>query len=409
MRDTGKEVVLIRYGELFLKSEPVKRQFISLLKRNLEIALDSKSLSHKFEVQRGRILVYGEDPLAIAAVASRIFGVVDVSVALRTDPDLEMISGAALAHAKKSLKPGISFAVRAKRQGVSGITSQEIAARVGAAVQKAVPGTEVDLASPDYEIFVEMRDFGGFVYDCRHQGPGGLPWGTQGRVLSLLSAGIDSPVASWLMMKRGCEVTHLHLNGGSFFGSDVADTVLRHLCTLSTWVAGFPLDLMMVDAEYFYELLCEKVKPRYRCVLCKRFMVGVGSVIAAKEGGIKAMLLGDSLGQVASQTLHNIAVTSENASFTVLRPLIGFDKEETVALARQIGTFDPVHGDIGCNAVPRLPATQADLGEIRRCEENMDMQALIDEAQNQVRHYTAKNGVLEDATRIDPRFRPQAA
>ncbi|HEU17237.1 MAG TPA: tRNA 4-thiouridine(8) synthase ThiI, partial [Methanolinea sp.] len=119
------ELVLIRYGELFLKSEPVKRHFIGLLLRNLKKALDSKGLEHRFEVQRGRILVAGDDPGAIASTASRVFGVVDVSVSLRTDPNPERLCKSALSRAQESLKPGMSFAVRAKRQGVHGITSQE--------------------------------------------------------------------------------------------------------------------------------------------------------------------------------------------------------------------------------------------------------------------------------------------
>lgn len=387
------EIVLIRYGELFLKSEPVKRHFIGHLLRNLKRALDSKDISHKFEVQRGRILVLGDDPPAISRAASRVFGVVDVAVSLRSDPDVEQISESALSRARQSLKPGMSFAVRAKRQGVSGITSQDLAARIGAAVIEAVPGAEVDLSRPDYEIFVEMRDFGGFVYDSRLPGPGGLPWGTQGKVLSLLSAGIDSPVASWLMMKRGCEVTHLHIDAGSFSGSDVTETVLRHHCTLSNWVSGFPLDLLVIDAEYFYEALTSRVKPRYRCVLCKRYMMGIGSAIAREEG-MEALVTGDNLGQVASQTLTNLATVSETASVAVLRPLIAFDKDKIVDLARRIGTFDKVQGDTGCRVVPRMPATHAGLEEIRSLEEILDMRELIYESRNHIRHYAFENGEL---------------
>jgi len=390
------EIVLIRYGELFLKSEPVKRHFIGHLLRNLKKALDSKGLVHKFDVQRGRILVFGDDPPAISRTACRIFGVIDAAVSLCTDPDFDRICESALSLARESLKPGMSFAVRAKRQGVPGITSQELAARIGAAVMDVVPGAVVDLSGPDYEIFVEMRDFGGFVYDSRVPGPGGLPWGTQGRVLSLLSAGIDSPVASWLMMKRGCEVTHLHLDAGSFSGSDVEDTMFRHHCTLSTWISGFPLDLIVLDAEYFYKALTSRVKPRYRCVLCKRYMMSAGSAIV-KEEGMEALLTGDNLGQVASQTLPNLATISEAASVAVLRPLIAFEKEKIVDLARKIGTFDQVHGDIGCRAVPKLPATQAGLEEIRRFEEILDMQELIDDACNHIRRYTAQDGELVES------------
>lgn len=390
------ELVLIRYGELFLKSEPVRRHFIGILLRNLKRALDARGLEHRFEVHRGRILVAGDDPGAIASIASRVFGVVDVSVSLRTDPDPEHLCESALSRARESLKPGMTFAVRAKRQGVQGTTSQELAAGIGAAVMDAVPGIKVDLSSPDYELFVEMRDFGGFVYDSRVAGPGGLPWGTQGRLLSLLSSGIDSPVASWLMMKRGCEVTHLHFDAGPFSGPDVKETVFRHHCTLSTWISGFPLELLVLDAEYFYEALTSRVKPRWRCVLCKRFMVGAGSMIG-KEAGMQALLTGDNLGQVASQTLVNLATITDAATVAVLRPLIAFDKEGIVDLARKIQTFDQVQGDLGCRAVPKMPATSAGIEDILEAEEILGMQELIDDARHHVRRYTAQDGELVES------------
>lgn len=392
-RTESMQVVLIRYGELFLKSEPVKRHFIKILLRNLAKALDSKGLSHRFDVYRGRILVYGQDIPAIAENARRVFGVVDVSVSEKTGIDLDEMADAACSLARNSLKPGMSFAIRAKRQGVEGMTSQELGAEIGAAVIGTVPGVCVDLTNPQYEIFVERRDFGGFVYDSRLTAPGGLPWGTQGKVLSLLSAGIDSPVASWLMMKRGCEVAHLHVDGGSFAGRDVFDAALRHHCTLSTWIPGFLQDLWVLDAEYFYEALTSRVKPRYRCVLCKRFMIRVGTAIV-REKGMAALLTGDNLGQVASQTLANLVTVSEAANVMILRPLIAYDKEEAVSIARKIGTFEQKQGDLGCNAVPKMPATSAALEEIRKCEEKLCMDSLVKEAVFHLHSYAALNGEL---------------
>ena len=147
-----------------------------------------------------------------------MFGIIDVSICTLTGKETGDLSSAAAALASTHLEPGMSFAVRAKRQQKVGLTSQELGEQIGSAIYDRVPGLRVDLERPDYEIFVEVRDFGGLVYDSRIPAPGGLPFGTQGHVLVLLSSGIDSPVASWLAMKRGCAITHLHLDAGRWAG-----------------------------------------------------------------------------------------------------------------------------------------------------------------------------------------------
>jgi thiamine biosynthesis protein ThiI len=385
------EAVLLRYGELFLKSEPVKRQFITALLRNVGNALDAAGLDYRFEVHRGRILVYGDHPGEIARVTSRVFGLVDVAVSIVTAPDPAAVTRAAVALAATHLRAEGRFAIRARRQGVEGVNSQQLAARVGEAVMQAVPGVVVDLESPDYEIFVELRQFGGLVYDTRVPAPGGLPLGTQGKVLALLSAGIDSPVAAWLMMKRGCAVEALHVHTGRFAGRDTLETALRHLAALSRWCAGSPLRLHMIDAGDFYEAIVQDAEPRLRCVLCKRFMVKAASAMALRDGYL-AICMGDSLGQVASQTLVNLAVVSEASAVPILRPLVAFDKEETIALAREIGTFEQAQGDLSCAAVPRRPATTSRLDILHAREGRLDVDTFIAGAIAHSRVFTVENG-----------------
>ncbi|MBP1929823.1 thiamine biosynthesis protein ThiI [Methanolinea mesophila] len=390
-------VVLVRYGELFLKSEPVKRQFTGALLRNMGAAMESEGLVYTCEVHRGRILVHGPDPGRIAAVLSRVFGVVEVAVAVLTPPDPEEIAKAALGLAAERLSPGMTFAVRARRQGVEGITSQELGAITGSRIYDAIGGLRVNLDSPDYEVFVELREFGGLVYDHPVPAPGGLPWGTQGPVISLLSSGIDSPVASWLMMKRGCIVEHLHFDGGAFAGSDVLSMALRHHATLSGWCRGYPFILNVCDAEFFYRELVDKVPPRYRCVLCKRFMFRVGSLLAEQRGAL-ALVTGDNLGQVASQTLPNMAAISGAAGrVPVLRPLIANDKNDTITMARKIGTFrQERQGDLGCRAVPGMPATKTTSDELERLEKRLGMDDLVAGALSRCRQVTARNGEIAE-------------
>jgi thiamine biosynthesis protein ThiI len=385
------DVVMVRYGELFLKSEPVKRHFIQNLIRNIGKALQVEGLSHRFELHRGRMLIHGDNPGRIAGITARVFGIVEVAVCRQTGIAMDEITEAAVGLARKHLHPGVRFAVRARRQGISGISSQEIGAVVGSALLDGYPEARVDLSHPDYEIFVEVRDFGALIYDTAIPAPGGLPWGTQGRALSLLSAGIDSPVATWLMMRRGCEMASLHIDGGRYAGADVRATAERHHSILSTWCTGFPMEFLVVDAESFYDAVTGKGPARYRCVLCKRFMLGLGSAIT-RDRQFEALVTGDNLGQVASQTLTNMATISEKATVPVLRPLIGFDKHEVVSIARRIGTFGGKGGDLGCRAVPGTPATAASAGEIREAEEAVGMAGMIEEAMDHVSVLQALNG-----------------
>ena len=389
------EAVMIRYGEIFLKSEKVKRRFISIMAGNISLALEAEGLAHRIETPRGRILIFGDEPRRIAAVAARNFGVVSASVYTATTADIEGIAAAAVEHAERHLRPGMSFAVRARRSGVMGFNSQELGAAVGSAVLDRFPEATVDLTSPDYEVFVEAREFGGLVYDERIGGPGGLPYGTQGEVMALLSAGIDSPVASGLMMRRGCLMVHLNMHSGRFGGADTERNVLANHARLSAWVPGHPLDLLVVDMEPFFEAITALKEPRYRCILCKRFMLRVAGILA-KERGAAALVNGDNLGQVASQTLANMAVITPAATVPVLRPLIGFDKEEIVERARAIGTFEAHPGSVECTVAPRYPSTAAPAETIADLEEEIGAAGLAVRAAGTVRRYRAKNGEIEE-------------
>jgi thiamine biosynthesis protein ThiI len=391
-------LVMVRYGELFLKSEPVKHHFIGLLLRNIGKALSAANLSYHFETPRGRIFIHGAEPDKIAAIARRCFGVVDVSVCTLTTGGIDALCTEAVALASARLFAPMSFAVRGKRQNKVGLTSQELGTVVGSAIYDHIPGLRVDLTHPDYELFVEVRDIGGLVYDSRIAAPGGLPWGTQGKVLGLLSSGIDSPVASWLAMKRGCEVTHLHLDGGKWAGNDVQEAAIENHRRLSLWCPGNVMPLVIADSEPLYDQMTRlRIPPRLRCVICKRFMMRVGSRLLEKEGAT-ALVTGENLGQVASQTLPNLAVISEAVTAPVIRPLITYDKEETITIARKIGTFDMHPGDLACRAVPKMPTTAASLEAVKEAEARMGIDELLARALASVRYVNAENGKITEQT-----------
>ncbi|WP_245926495.1 tRNA uracil 4-sulfurtransferase ThiI [Methanospirillum lacunae] len=392
--ENGKSgAVMIRFGELFLKSEPVRRQFMKVLIGNIRSALSSHEIEYSLVDNRSRIIVCSKTPEAMIPLLSHIFGIVDIAPALLTDSSLPALCDAAGKLASRNLKPGMSFAIRARRDQVPGFTSQELGAEAGGAVLESVPGVRVDLTHPDYEVYLEARKEGGLAYDIRIPGPGGLPYGTQGSVLSLISAGIDSPVASWMMMKRGVKVSFLYIDTGTWAGCDCTDNVLRNLAALSSWVPGISLSLHIVHAQPLYDLLMNDCEPRYRCVLCKRGMLMLAETFAAQRK-IQAIVTGDNLGQVATQTLQNIVTISSSVAIPVLRPLIGYDKEDIISLARKIGTFTNNPGNTSCGVVPSKPATAADSSLIGDLEERLHMRSIIPSLLDNREKVIALNGKI---------------
>lgn len=390
-----KEAVMIRYGELFLKSEPVMKYYINTLTKNLTAAIEAEGLECSIEQFRGRILITGDDPDRIAQAASRVFGIVGVSRCILTPPDRDMIEETAAHLAAEKLTPGMSFAVRAKRSGMEGFTSQEMGASTGARIFERCPGIRVDLTNPDYEVFAEARAFGGIVYDSRIPGPGGLPLGTQGPFLSLLSAGLDSPVATWMMMRRGCVPVYLHCDGGRYAGHDVCRTAEKNLAVLSSWQPGRTVRMIVVPLEPFYDTLVASGIMRTRCILCKRFMLRVAAAVARQEN-LSAIVMGDNIGQVATQTLANLGVIQDvmPQDIPLLRPLLTYDKDEIVHRARMIGTFRDNAGDLSCTVVPKHPATAAKKDDIATDESQIALDDILREALLQATVVLARNGEI---------------
>lgn len=389
---SGNRAVMVRIGELWLKSEPVKKQFMAALTRNIKSALDTRGIEYAIEEFRGRLLIFGPAE-EIAEEVSRIFGVVDVSICTTTENTPESLGKAAAELAKKNLKSGMRFAVRAKRQQVKGFTSQQLAGIVADKIWEAVPDFIVDLENPEYEIFVEARDFGGVVYDSRIPGVGGLPLGTAGRAAVLISSGIDSPVAAWLMMKRGVTLTGIFADAGKWAGPATKSLALDNARILSKWCPGRAFPLWVVPVEKFLSAVYEKAETHYTCLYCKRFMIRAADKIASVNR-LDAIVTGENLGQVASQTLQNMKVITEVTKTPILRPLLTYDKEEAVALSRRIGTYHESPGDTTCHAVPKKPATTSAEDRICAEESKLDLEGILDEAVCSAELWVAKDGEI---------------
>jgi len=362
-------LLLVRYvGEIGIKGKN-RGYFVKRLRRNLRDALKRRQIAGRVWSEGQRIYVeVDDDALEDASAAlQRVFGVASLSCVFRVDSDLDAIRTQVVALATDAgLAPPRTFRVQVRRADKSfPFKSPEIGRLVGAAVWQ-VTQAPVDLSDKaDLTFGVEIRTEGTFVYGGVTRGPGGMPLGTQGRVFSLLSGGIDSPVAMWLMMRRGCGVIPLH-----FAQSEPEKTKALENCqVLDNWSAGWRIKPIVLDHHEVLAPTANRLRQigeeRWTCLFCKRAMIAKAGELAPQYR-VQAVILGDSLGQVASQTINNMIAISWGSPLPILRPLIAFDKNEIVDLARRIGTYSiSTRKSAGCPFLPHHPITNANLEHLQ--------------------------------------------
>lgn len=366
-------LILLRYGEIALKGQN-RNFFFKRLRRNVRLCLKAYSLEGRVWQEGQRIYLETGDLEAAVAAVRRVFGLVSLSPVHETPAELDSISREAVAVAKKAgLAAGRSYRVRARRSDKSfPYISPEIERRVGARIGAAT-GARVDLSkNADVDIGVEVHQSRALVFGQTIPAPGGLPLGTQGRVVALLSSGIDSPVAAWLMMKRGCGVIPVHFAANQA----QAEQVEQIVSALNRYAFGFQLRPIVLSHHDELDPILERLSlaraERWTCLFCKRALLARASTIAS-EMDASALVTGDSLGQVASQTLSNLEVISYGINKPIFRPLIGYDKTEIVALARQIGTYEAsVQRASACPFLPDKPLTQGSIPKLLDLIDRMD-------------------------------------
>ena len=369
--------VLVRYHEIALKGKN-RPFFIQRLAGNLRRATADLGQVH-VRVLAGRLAVdfpSGVDWETARARVGSVLGVANFSRSRQVAADMEALKAEAVAALAGHRFE--SFRVTTKRSDKAfPKNSGEIDRELGGAV-KAATGARVDLENPELTLFVEvLRDRIFYSFE-KTPGPGGFPVGSSGRVAALLSGGIDSPVAAYRMMKRGCTVVLVHFHAFPLLDRTTIDKT-RELARVLTRFQ-YRSRLLLVPFGSVQQAIVASCPAPLRVVLYRRFMVRIGEALAARHGA-KALVTGESLGQVASQTLDNVAVIDEAARGPILRPLIGMDKEEITYQARRIGTFDvSTLPDQDCCQlfVPRSPATAAKLAEARSAETAVDARALVD-------------------------------
>jgi len=375
-----RSAILCRYGELFLKSGN-RRRFERTLAENVARAVrDLPGIG--IDTPHGRIVAHADAGVVDEACArlERVFGLVSLSVATRVPHDIDAIGTAAVSCARAALDapaPPPTFKVESRRSDKRfAMRSPEISAVVGARVVEAT-GLPVDVHHPALTIGVEVAADTVFVYAGARAAPGGLPVGTAGRGLLLLSGGIDSPVAGWLAAKRGLALDAVYFHSPPYVGEKSRDKVLTLARKLARWQAV--RSVTVVPFTDVQKRLRAAGPGELAVVLYRRMMMRIADAVA-DDLGADALVTGENLGQVASQTIHNLGTIEDAARRVVLRPLLTYDKVETTGLAQRIGTYDTsiLPFDDCCSLfVPAHPATRSRPKDVAPAEAKLDLAAEV--------------------------------
>jgi thiamine biosynthesis protein ThiI len=374
-----EELILVRYGEVALKGGN-RSFFINRLVRNISNALNG--IEHRIIKDRGRILVVlPEGSLKLAEAVNRlkkVFGIVSFSRVVKVEKDLHVIKQKALEMVEKQ-QPD-TFKVESRRADKAfPVKSPEICRQVGAYILENSENIRVDVHQPELLINIEIRE-GAYIFAGQEKGSGGLPTGTGGRGLLLLSGGIDSPVAGWMVAKRGVELEAVHFHSFPFTSERAKQKVIDIAEVLAGYIGGIRLHMVsLTDIQGSINRHCPAEQST---ILTRRFMMRIAERIAEETKAL-ALVTGESLGQVASQTLESIYVTDTSVGLPVFRPLLGMDKVEIIDRAREIDTYElsiQPYEDCCTLFLPEHPETRPKLEKILQSESHLEVEPLIRQA-----------------------------
>ena len=388
-----KEIFLLKLGEIVLKGAN-RRQFEDKLRQNIRRRMRAYG---NFDVYIMQSTVYVEPMDEMADVEGAweachtIFGVVSLCRCRPCEKNIDRIYETAEAYLGDDLDCAKSFKVESKRSDKAfPMNSMEISREIGGRLADAHPDCKVDVRHPEYIVYVEVRDLAAYVHGPAEPGAGGLPTGVGGRAMCLLSGGIDSPVAAYMMAKRGVEVESVHFFSYPYT-SQLAKNKVIELSRLVTRYCG-RMTVNIVSFTAIQEAIRDNCPEEYFTLIMRRFMMEISQRIAQKHG-CDALITGENLGQVASQTMQAMAVTGAVVDIPIFMPLVGMDKEEIVTIARKIGTLDTSilpYEDCCTVFTPKHPKTKPVLSQVMEAEKGLDREALIEEALNNVEKLTVK-------------------
>ena len=378
-----KEIFLLKLGEIVLKGAN-KRQFESRLRQNVRRRMKAYG---NFDVYLMQSTLYVEpmdeecDVDGAWEDCRSIFGIVSLCRCRPCEKNLDAIFETIEEYLGEDLDCAKSFKVESKRSDKAfPLTSIQISQEIGGRLAEAHPGVEVDVHHPEYTVYVEVRDLAAYVHGPAEAGAGGLPTGVGGRAMVLLSGGIDSPVAAHMIAKRGVEIEAVHFFSYPYTSQLAKDKVLE-LARLVTKYSG-KMTVNVVGFTEIQEAIRDNCPEEYFTLIMRRFMMEISARIA-KWDGCGALVTGENLGQVASQTMEAMTVTGAVVDIPIFMPLIGMDKEEIVRIARKIGTFETAvlpYEDCCTVFTPKHPKTKPTLAQVINAERNLDREALIERA-----------------------------
>ena len=378
-----KEIILCKLGEIVLKGLN-RRTFEQKLLSNLRHSLYGLG-EYRVRCSQSAVYIEGADESAdmdaAFEAAQKVFGIIKLSRAAECEKDKDAITALAKDYLRGELLGAQSFKVETKRGDKRfPMTSIELSQYVGGELSEAYPHLRVDMHSPELVVHLEVRESAAYVHSSPVDGAGGMPVGSNGVAVSLLSGGIDSPVSSYMIAKRGVRLVPVHFFSFPYTSEAAKEKVIELARLLTPYCGRLPL--LIVPFTRIQEEIRDKCPEEYFTLVMRRFMMRIAAAIAETQGA-KAVVTGENLGQVASQTMEAMASTQAVLSLPVLQPLIGLDKEEIVRLARRIGTFETSilpYEDCCTVFTPRHPKTHPRVEEVARAEAALDIDALVAEA-----------------------------
>ena len=371
------EVLIVHHHEITLKGDN-RGYFEAQLMRNIRTVVADYLTADHIKGGYGRFIIHLEHDMPqdeILTRVKRVFGLSNICVGVRVPQDVQSFCLAAEDLLKMQSFNTIRVDTRRPDKRFP-VNSMEVNRRVGEFLCNRF-GVRADLTSPDQTVYIEIADGNAFVYLHKLPGLGGLPVGTSGKLISLLSAGFDSPVASWMMMRRGAVVRGVHFHSLPYTGAESVDQVRQLVQCLAQYQMG--MKLYLVPFAPIQQEIVRQAPQQLRVILYRRMMVRIAETIASREKA-EGLVTGESVGQVASQTLRNIRVIDDAATLPIYRPLSGTDKEEIIGIARKIGTHDiskEPYDDCCSFLAPRKPETWGDLDMTRRVERDLNYPQLI--------------------------------
>ncbi len=377
-----KEIILAKTGELILKGGN-RRRFQDILKRNMSRAIKGIGA---FKITDCQATIYvesenEEDIDEMLSALSKVFGIVSLSKAGIVEKDIEKILNFAPVYLKNTLLTASTFKVESKRADKKfPLTSPEISSMVGASILEAFPNLKVDVVNPEIVVRVEVRDTDAYVYAEKITGAGGMPTGTNGRGMLLLSGGIDSPVAGYMIAKRGVYLEGIHFFSYPYTGEKAKEKVVALADKIGEYTSGFPLHIVPFTKAQL--AIRDNCPPEHMTLIMRRLMMKISSEYA-KRRDCQALITGESVGQVASQTIWALGVTDSVTDIPVFRPCIGMDKDEIVQIARKIDTFETSilpYEDCCTVFTPKHPTTRPNIKNILKSESHIPFDELVNEA-----------------------------